>query len=199
MGLTERELCSNGAPDSDLQPTQTPWFALTVKPQHERAVEQGLLSKGLEAYLPLYETVRRWSDRSKTVRLPLFTGYVFCRLDRVSRTSALRVPGARSLVCFGSEPAPIPHTEIDHVRKMLRSGYPVSPWPFLRVGDRVYVSSGPLAGLDGILLRFANRCCVVVSMELLQRSVAVVVPREYVMPMPQPATSLELRVQRACV
>jgi transcription antitermination factor NusG len=153
------------------------WFALTVKPNHERAAAQALGFKDFEAFLPLYHTRRRWSDRIKELELPLFAGYVFCRFTTAERAKVLATPGVNSVVGFGSKPAPISEEEIGAVRTMIASGLPVGPWPYLRVGERVRIEAGPLSGLEGILTQVKDTWRVVVSVELLQRSVAAEVDR----------------------
>jgi transcription antitermination factor NusG len=94
----------------------------------------------------------------------------------------LRVPGVRSVVSAGPERAPIPAREIEAVRAMIRSGLPVKPWPFLKVGQRVVVTAGPLRGVEGILVEFRKTWHVIVSVELLQRSVAAEVDLDSVSP-----------------
>ena len=158
------------------------WYALVVKPKHEKAVFEHLTTTGLAASLPLYHSRRRWSDRYKEVRLPLFPGYVFCRFSYRSRVRVLRIPGVRSIVTVGQDPAPIPASEIDAIEAMVRSGLPVQPWPFLKTGRKVLITSGPLRGVEGIFVEFKKTWQVVVSVELLQRSVAVEVDREAVTP-----------------
>ena len=159
------------------------WYALVVKPNHEKAVFEHLSVSGLETALPLYRSRRRWSDRIKEVTLPLFPGYVFCRFSYRSRVRVLRVPGIRSVVSTGSEPAPIPAREIEAIEAMSRSGLPVKPWPFLKLGQRVQVTTGPLRGVEGILVEFRKTWHVIVSVELLQRSVAAEVDRDSVSPL----------------
>ncbi len=159
---------------------KAPWFAVTVKPNHDKAVATALQLRGLEVFLPLYRTRRRWSDRIKELQLPLFPGYVFCRFARESRAAVLSTPGVTSVVGFGHQPAPIPELEIESVRITVASGLPLAPWPFLRAGDRVRLEYGPLAGIEGILLQIKDGWRVVVSVELLQRSVAVEVDRDMV-------------------
>lgn len=162
------------------------WFAVTAKPRHEKAVAQNLRMRGLEEYLPLYSAERRWSDRMKRVDLPLFAGYVFCHFGYPERLAVLNTPGVTSIVGFGQKDAPIESNEIEAVRTILASGLPVEPWMYLRSGDMVCIARGPLAGLAGTLLRVKTTWRVVVSVELLQRSVAVEVDRDLVMPLPGP-------------
>lgn len=154
------------------------WYALTVKPNHERATAQALGCKDLESFLPLYLTRRRWSDRIKELELPLFAGYVFCRFADGERAQALATPGVTSVVGFGNRSAPVAEEEIQALRTMLASGLPVGPWPYLRVGERVRIEAGPLCGLEGILTQVKDVWRVVVSVELLQRSVAAEVDRD---------------------
>ncbi len=159
------------------------WYALVVKPNHEKAVFEHLSVSAHEVVLPLYRSRRRWSDRFKEVTLPLFPGYVFCRFSYRSRVRVLRVPSVRSIVMAGSEPAPIPAREIETLQSLVRSGLPVKPWPFLKVGQRVVVTAGPLRGVEGILVEFRKTWHVIVSVELLQRSVAAEVDLDSVSPL----------------
>jgi transcription antitermination factor NusG len=132
----------------------------------------------LESFVPLYLARRRWSDRIKELELPLFAGYVFCRFGGGERAKVLATPGVTSVVGFGNQPAPVTEEEIHAVRTMIASGLPVGPWPYLRVGERVRIEAGPLCGLEGILTQVKDVWRVVVSVELLQRSVAAEVDRD---------------------
>jgi transcription antitermination factor NusG len=181
MGLTERELCATGR---NTRSETFPWLALTIRPQHERAVHDGLRQKGLESFLPMYWTTRRWSDRVKRLQLPLFPGYVFCRFDFARRLPVLQTPGVRSVVSFGSEVVPIPDTDLERIQQMIDTGFPVEPLPYLQAGQRVRVNQGPLAGLEGTLSEVRNRWRVVVGLDLLQRSVAVQLDRSHITPCP---------------
>ena len=156
------------------------WFAVTVKPNHERAAAQALDAKGLEVFLPLYRARRRWTDRVKELDLPLFGGYVFCRFERPEKARVLATPAVTSVVGFGHQPASIPESEIESVRMLVASGLPLGPWPLLRVGQRVRIGAGPLAGVEGVLSRIKDGWRVVVSVELLQRAVAAEVDRDIV-------------------
>lgn len=154
------------------------WYAVTVKPQHERSVEQGLFAKGYEAYLPLYLAVRKWSDRTKKIEMPLFPGYVFCRFDPQQITPIVRTPGVNSVVSFGGIPAAIPETEVTNVQRMLESGLPVEPWPFLKVGQRIRIAKGPLVGVEGMLIDGEESARLVVNIDLFQRACSVRVERD---------------------
>ena len=153
------------------------WYALTVKPRHEKAAAQNLRLKGLEDFSPVYRARRRWSDRIKELELQLFPGYVFCRFSYARRLDVLNTAGVTSIVGFGKTPAPVDDSEILSVRAIIESGYPALPWPYLRVGQRVRIQEGCLAGLAGTLVREKDVYRVVVNVELLQRSVAVEMDR----------------------
>jgi len=156
------------------------WYALTVKPQAEKAVEQALGHKSYETYFPVLTAERRWSDRVKRVETPLIPGYVFCRFDGAFRLPILTTPGVREIVGFGRQAAPVDETELEALRLIAESGSPIERCHFLRSGDRVEVTAGPLQGLRGLLLEVKDRpeqCRVVVSVQLLQRSVAVEMDR----------------------
>lgn len=154
------------------------WYAVTVKPRHEKTVAQHLRLRSIEEFLPLYQARHRWSDRSQLVDLPLFTGYVFCRFGKAERLRVLNTPSITSIVGFAGNDAPVPESEIAAVRDLLVSGLPVEPWPYLRIGERVRIESGAMAGVEGILIREKSRLRVVVSVDLLQRSVAAEIDRD---------------------
>ena len=156
------------------------WFALTVRPRHEKTVAQSLRHRGLEDFLPLYSARRRWSDRSKAVEFPLFPGYVFCRFDYERRFPVLVTPGVTSIVGFANVPTPVSEDEIVAVRTILASGFPAQPWPIVRVGQSIRIEHGSLAGLQGTLVREKGSLRVVVSLELLQRAVAVEIDRDMI-------------------
>ncbi len=156
------------------------WFALTVKPRHEKVVAERLVARSLESYAPLYRDRRRWSDRMQTVELPLFPRYVFCRFSFADRLKVLSLPSVQSVVGFGGEPAPVGDEEIDAVKMLAGSGLAVAPWRYLSVGQRVRICEGPLSGLEGILAREKSAYRVVVNVELLQRAVAVEIDRDLV-------------------
>jgi transcription antitermination factor NusG len=155
-----------------------PWYALHVRCHAEKNVSRMLEGRGYEQYLPLYRERTQWSDRVKQLDLPLFPGYVFCRLEVALRRPVLTVPGVVAIVGFGSTFAPVPEDQISAVRDIVRSGLPSSPWPFLKEGQRIRVSTGSLEGVEGLLIQVKNEYRVVVSVPLLQRSVAVEIDRD---------------------
>ncbi len=123
----------------------------------------------------------------KELELPLFPGYVFCRFAAAEKAAVLGIPGVRSIVSFANQPAPIPDDEVESVRALLRAGLPVRPWPSLEIGRRVRIESGPLAGVQGVLLKFKNEWQVVVNVEILRRSVVAEVEADAVFPDEAPA------------
>jgi transcription antitermination factor NusG len=159
------------------------WFALRVKSRCEKVVATLAQNKGFEQFLPLYQSRRRWSDRLKSLELPLFPGYLFCRLDPQHRLPLLTIPGALHFVGIGKIPVPIEDTEIATIQQAVQSGLLTEPWPFLDVGQRVRLEDGPLAGLEGILVGTAKQQRIVVSVTLLKRSVAVVIERHWATPL----------------
>jgi transcription antitermination factor NusG len=150
-----------------------PWFALQVRARHEIGVGKFLSGKGYEPLVPLYQSRRRWSDRIKVVEEPLFPGYLFCRFDINNRLPILTTPGVIQVVGFNRTPVPVDEAEIDAIQNLLASGFPSQPWPYVHVGDRVQIDSGPLRGLEGLLVELKGSHRLVVSVSLLQRSVAV--------------------------
>ena len=158
------------------------WVALQVRPKSEKLVAIALDSKGIEVFLPLYSARRQWSDRVKELQLPLFDGYVFCKLNLLYRLPALTIPGVIQFVGIGKVPVPIEEEEIAALQALVKSGLPSMPWPFLQVGQMVRVERGPLRELEGILLQVKGSHRLVLSVSLLQRSVAVEVDRDSVTP-----------------
>jgi transcription antitermination factor NusG len=159
------------------------WFALSVKPRHEKSCAAALRQKGFEEFLPLYRSERRWSDRLKEVELPLFAGYAFCRFEAQSRLPILTTPGVLRIVGSGKEPTPIPDTEIEALRSVVKAGLTAEPCPYLEAGAAVVVDGGPLRGVEGTLLEVKQQERLVLSIGLLQRSVAVEVDRRWVKPL----------------
>lgn len=158
------------------------WFALRVRSNYEQPVSSLLSAKGIEEFLPTYRSRRIWSDRVRDVRLPLFPGYVFCRIPMEERSLALATTGVVNMLGVQGRPLPIDDQEIAAVRQMIESKSLVEPWPFLRIGQRVKVRRGPLAGVEGILLKVKDSCRLVVSLTLLGRSVATEIDAAYVSP-----------------
>jgi len=164
-----------------------PWFALQVRSRYENIATAHLSGMGYESFLPLYKCRRRWSDRFKEIERPLFPGYVFCRLNPLDRLPILITPGVFLIVGLGKTPVPIDEAEIAAIQSAVKSGLPSQPWPFMQIGQRVRIEHGPLCGLDGVLLDFRGHHRVVLSVTLLQRSIAVQVENAWVTPIPQQA------------
>jgi transcription antitermination factor NusG len=167
-------------------PEEMLWYALHVRTRFEKAVARNLRGKGYEEFLPLYRRANRWSDRIKQIELPLFPGYVFCRFNPLKRLPVLTVPGVKAVVGFGRNITPVDETELRSIRAILKSGNYCEPWPYLQVGQRVQVEYGPFAGTEGIVLMFKNTYRLVISINMLQRSVAVEIDRDCLKPIPIP-------------
>ena len=148
------------------------WYAAHTRHQHEKIVADILTHKGFEVFLPLYTEIRQWRDRRKKLMLPLFTCYVFLRGDLDRRLAILQTPGVHGLVTTAGKLAAIPEAEIEAVRSLIQNRIYVEPHPFLRCGDLVRVKSGALAGLEGFLIRKKGEARLVISVNLLERSVA---------------------------
>lgn len=148
------------------------WYALYTRHQHEKIAAESLSSRGFEVFLPLYEEIRKWSDRRKKLQLPLFPCYVFVRSTMDRRVDILVTSGVRGFVSFDGNPAPIPHSEMADLRRVVEAAR-VKPHPFLRYGDWVRVKSGPFEGLEGFLVRRKSEARLVLSVEMLEKSVAM--------------------------
>jgi transcription antitermination factor NusG len=150
-----------------------PWFALHVRTRYEAGVAAHLRGMGYEDFLPIYKNRSRWSDRVKELETPLFPGYLFCRFDPQKRLPILKTPGVIQVVGYSRQPIPVEETEIEAIQALVASGVPSQPWPYLEIGEKVRIESGPLRGREGILVDFKGSQRLILSVSLLQRSVAV--------------------------
>ena len=151
------------------------WYALHARVRHEKMVEQRLQERGVPTFLPLVTEVHRWSDRKKTIQIPLFGGYLFVKLapSKVDRLKLLRVDGVFGFVGSRGEGTPIPDEQIDAVRTLVEGTLPWCSHPFLRIGQRVRIRNGALEGLEGILVSRSGTHTLVISVNAIQRSLAV--------------------------
>jgi len=149
------------------------WYALQVRSRKESYVASQILGQGYECLLPTYKSIRRWSDRIKELDQPLFPGYLFCRFDFSNRRPVITTPGVLQVVGNGRTAISVPEEEIQALQLALSSGMAKQPWPYLEVGQRVRVNYGTLTGLEGILVNVKGNHRVVLSVTLLQRSVAL--------------------------
>jgi transcriptional antiterminator RfaH len=153
--------------------TAIPWFALQTRPRNEKQVERLLTHKGYECCLPVYRQKRRWSDRVTEVELPLFPMYIFCRFNSSAIGRAVATPGVTRIVGFGGRPAEVKVEEVKALQLLCQSDLLREPWTYIPNGTLVQVETGPLTGAQGIFCSDENRRRLVVSVTLLQRSVAI--------------------------
>ena len=159
------------------------WYAGYTASRHEKRVAEHFAQRGVEHFLPLYETIHRWNNGRHRVQLPLFPSYIFVRIALRDRLRVIEVPGFVRLVGFNSLPHPLPEADINKMKEALNKGVLAEPYPYLTVGTRVEIRNGPMQGMTGILLRRQNKCRVVISVDLIMRSMAVEVEASDVVPM----------------
>jgi transcription antitermination factor NusG len=159
------------------------WYAIYTCARHEKRVAEQLAQRRVEFFLPLYDAVHRWKDRRMHVQLPLFPGYIFVHFPLAERLRVLELPSVVRIIGFNGAPAPLPDDEIVSLRDGLAAHLRAEPHPYLKVGRRVRVRRGPLAGRDGILLRKKDKLRLVLSIDLIQRAVAVEVDAADVEPL----------------
>ena len=159
------------------------WYALYTRPRHEKVVAEQLINREMEAFLPIREVLSRWKDRRKLVQLPLFPGYLFVRTSLTHKRQVVSTDGVVCMVSFQGAPAPIPDEEIEAVREICLTKLPCDPYPYLTEGRWVRVVRGPLAGLSGILVRKKGKHRLVVSIDILQQSVAVEIDADCAVPL----------------
>lgn len=149
------------------------WFAVYTKARHEKRLGQHFDERQIEFYLPVYRTIHRWKDGSRVqLELPLFPCYIFVRIDWSERLKVLQVPGVLSIIGMGREASPLPDFEIESLRSGLHLRA-FEPHPYLIVGERVRIKAGPLAGMEGVLIRNKNKFRVVLTLSMIRQSVAV--------------------------
>jgi transcription antitermination factor NusG len=149
------------------------WFAIQVWAGREHRAAEHLRARGYDIFLPRYLEHHRWSDRVKKVERALFTGYLFCRIQGDAFGTIVSSCGVLAIVGDGERPLPVDDDEIAAIQRIVDTRLLAEPWPFLVAGQRVRIEAGPLRGTDGIVVRLHNRQRLVVSVALLQRSVAV--------------------------
>ena len=159
--------------ESETAASQARWYAVYTCANHEKRVAEQFAGRNVEHFLPQYESMRRWKDRKVRLQLPLFPGYLFVHMEPQERLRALQVPGVVQLVGFNGSPTPIPQEDIERVREFLGQGWRAEPHPYLQMGRRARVVRGPLVGMEGIVVRRKNRSRLVLSFDLIQRSMAI--------------------------
>jgi transcription antitermination factor NusG len=157
-----------------------PWFAILVRTGREKNSALLLENAGYECYLPASRLARRWSDRTKEIEVALFPGYLFCRMNPNNRLPVLMTPGVIHIVGAGKIPIPVNEEEIAAIERVGKSGLSTVPWPYLEVGHVARIVEGPLEGLTGIVVKIKSEMKLVLSVSLLQRSVAVEIDRRWI-------------------
>lgn len=163
-----------------VEPDTQQWYAVAVKPRHDKAVSRVLENKGFRTLVPLYRKRQRYVARVKETELPLFPGYVFCRFNSQTRLPILTTPGVIQILGAGRIPIPVDETEITSLQTALKLQFPVQPCPFLQTGQRVRIAEGALAGVEGIVMSVKQCFRLVLSITLLQRSVLLEIDRDCV-------------------
>ncbi len=175
-----------------------PWFALMVRTGREKPATLHLENAGYECFLPVSKFTRRWSDRMKEIEVPLFPGYLFCRMDPHNRLPVLMTPGVIQIVGAGKSLIPVEEDEIAAIQRAVKNGLSTMPWPYLQVGHVARIEEGPLRGMTGIIIRIKSGMKLVLSVSLLQRSVAVEVDRSWLGGVhPTRPTAIEARLDRS--
>jgi transcription antitermination factor NusG len=159
---------------------QWPWFAIQARTGREKQSTLFLENSGYECYLPVSKFTRKWSDRLKEIEVPLFPGYFFCRMNPHNRLPVLMTPHVMQIVGVGKTPIPVEEEEIAAIQQTGKSGLPTMPWPHLQVGRVARIEEGPLRGITGIVVKIKSGMKLVLSVSLLQRSVAVEVDRSWI-------------------
>jgi transcription antitermination factor NusG len=149
------------------------WYAVYTVVRHEKAVNAALTEKDIETFLPLREVLSRWKDRKKRIQIPLFPGYLFVNIrlkemwDVLNRRSVVRILGVKGV------PIPVPADQISAIRSLLESNLRYDPYPYFSEGREVIVINGPLQGIRGKILEVRGNYRLILSVDLIQRSVSV--------------------------
>ena len=165
--------------------SRTRWYAVATRSRQEKIAANTLQALGIAHFLPLQSQKRQWSDRIQTINVPLFPGYLFVHIDpwTSAKLDVLKAPGVARFVGDRSGPLPVQASEIESIRDVVQRGVEVTPHPFLKEGARVQVVRGPLAGVEGILARFGSKSRIVISIEVIHRSLAINVSESDVRPL----------------
>lgn len=160
------------------------WYAVYTRSRHEKVVHNLLSNKGLSSFLPLRNVLSQWKDRRKYVQKPLFPGYLFVQAGQEELHLVMTTPGVAYILGGETEPVPVPDEQLQAVRSLVESPYPVVPWPLLRKGRRVRITAGPLSGIETYIIqrKGSEKCRLVVTVDILGRSVAVEVDPRCVEP-----------------
>ncbi len=151
------------------------WFALYTRSRHEKVVASELEKKGIETFLPLRKIVRHWSDRTKIIEEPLFKSYLFVHAALSSRLSILQTIGVVNILGKNAaEPFEVPDKDLKTLQQLIETEIKIDPFPYLKMGERVYIRSGPFKGVEGFIVRKDKHCRLVVSLDLLMQSISVV-------------------------
>lgn len=175
MSIVQRSTSELLLANLGVTPERSFWFAIQTRPRYEKKVTAELQEKGVETLLPLYSATHQWSDRRRVVNLPIFTGYVFVRIvpSPLPRISVLRTTGVISFVGVRNIGIPIPDYEIEAIQAVLDGGVAFEPYPSLKVGKTVRIRGGCLDGVSGVLMAVNGDRSLVISINLIQRSIAV--------------------------
>jgi transcription antitermination factor NusG len=160
------------------------WYAARTRPNHERRVAERMVQRNIEHLLPLYTSLRQWKDRKVSLSMPLFPGYLFVRFCMRERVHVLEVPGVAELVGIGSQPAPLADEEIRAIQDWVNLESRITPHPYLTIGNRARVRSGPFHGIEGIVVRSNSQTRLVISFSLIQRSVTLEIDQIELEPVP---------------
>lgn len=154
------------------------WYAIHTRSRHEFVVKDELLKKNYEVFLPTVDKLRKWKDRKKIVTFPMFSGYLFVKTE-ITKEKLLEILKTRGVVrVLGYtplSPAPVPEVQIENLKKLVSSGIQADPYPYLKEGELVRIKKGPLEGVTGILKKRENIYKLVLSIDLLQRSISIAI------------------------
>lgn len=156
------------------------WYALYTRPRHEKKVYDQLIEKNIESFLPLKKESRRWKDRRKTIEMPLFNGYVFINIELKDRLEALQTNGVVRMIGFGGEPAKIPDWQIEQLQQVIANADSLRPEDYIKTGDYVEITGGPLQGIRGYLRENRGESRVAILIDGIYQSTSFVVDRELV-------------------
>lgn len=173
MSCIRTEITTRPLPISAVAQDQQNWYAACTSANHEKHVADQFTQRSIEHFLPLYDSIRTWKDRRVRLKLPLFPGYIFVRIPLREQLRVLQTPSVARLVGFNGKPVAIGDQELESLRCAVSQSLQLEPYPYLTVGQRVRVLTGPLIGREGILMRRNSALHVVLSMDLLQRSILV--------------------------
>ncbi len=156
------------------------WIVVRSKPRSEKVVHNELVKKNIESYLPLLKERRKWSDRKKWVEFPLFSSYLFARIDIKDSIFVLQTQGVNTIVKFGKQIAIVQNSVIEAIRLAMEGGYQLEPVEYFVEGNQVEVIAGPMKGVKGIVAKLKGQNRLIIKIDAIQQALSIQIESKFI-------------------